>query len=102
MAWRITGLKSRTRNIEEMPLRVALNRRYVHWDPPCSHFCKQNSKLLRTHRVLFRKSGVLKTSVFRPAFRCSGGRSMVFQGRRDRAECYLYIRMLKWGIYVTV
>src|SRR5213593_1659179 len=53
MAWRIAGLKSRTRNIEEVPLRVALNRRYVHGDPPCSHFCKQNSNLLRTDRVLF-------------------------------------------------
>jgi hypothetical protein len=40
ITWRMAGLKSRTRNIEEVLLRVALNCLWVHWDPPCSHFCK--------------------------------------------------------------
>jgi hypothetical protein len=35
MAWRIAGLKSRTRNIEDVLLRVALNCLWVHRDPPC-------------------------------------------------------------------
>src|SRR5262249_26336694 len=52
MAWRIAGLKSRTRNIEDVSLRIALNCLGAHSDPPFSHRCKRCSKLLNPSRSI--------------------------------------------------
>jgi len=100
MAWRIAGLKSRTRNIEDVPLRVALNCLWVHWDPPGSRFCKQNSNVLKTHCVLFLEIRSFENMRFQARLLVSDGHSMVLQGWRDRAESHSVYKRIPNGEFM--
>jgi hypothetical protein len=65
-------------------------------------FCKQDSNLLKTHRVLFLEIRSFENMLFRPAFRWPVATAWFSKAGATGQSVSLYIlRMLKWGIYVA-